>query len=164
MANNIVFSRIDSRLIHGQVATKWTTNYRVTHILVVDRASATDDFLSMMLRMAAPMGTSVVVATPEKAAEMYAKGELANGRWFCLFKDVENVAQAFDAGLKMESLDVGNLPMREGAKSVLRSISVTQKDIDMLRHCAEGGMEIYFQIFPGDPKLTLEKAEEKFSK
>lgn len=41
---NIVFTRVDDRLIHGEVVTAWVLAYRINHILVIDDAIASDQF------------------------------------------------------------------------------------------------------------------------
>lgn len=162
MANNIVFSRIDSRLIHGQVAAKWTTKFQITRILVIDEASAHDPFLNNMLCSVAPAGTKVIVADPKTAADMFKDEKLNDGRYMLLFKDVKNVQEAYAEGLKLKELNVGNLPLGVGTKTVLRSISMTEKDAERLKHCAEGGMNIYFQIYPEDKNASLEQILKKF--
>ena len=47
MSNSIVLTRIDDRLIHGQVMTSWLNYTSATKIMVVDDRSAQDPFLKM---------------------------------------------------------------------------------------------------------------------
>lgn len=49
-----VHIRIDDRLIHGQVATRWSTGLKVNRIMVIDDAVAANDNEKAILRMAAP--------------------------------------------------------------------------------------------------------------
>ena len=44
MSNSIVLTRIDDRLIHGQVMTSWLNYTSATKIMVVDDRSAQDPF------------------------------------------------------------------------------------------------------------------------
>ena len=48
-----VHIRIDDRLIHGQVATRWSTGLKVNRIMVIDDAVAANDNEKAILRMAA---------------------------------------------------------------------------------------------------------------
>lgn len=50
----IIHTRIDDRLIHGQVATMWTNQLGATRIMVVDDKAANDDIMKMSLKMATP--------------------------------------------------------------------------------------------------------------
>ncbi len=41
---NIVFARVDDRLIHGEVVTAWTPSYSINHIIIIDDIVASDPF------------------------------------------------------------------------------------------------------------------------
>ena len=47
--SNVVMTRVDARLIHGQVAVRWTKVLQAKKIVVVDNKSAADDFLTELL-------------------------------------------------------------------------------------------------------------------
>ena len=47
----IVNVRYDERLIHGQVATFWTSTLGVGRIVVLDSKAATDDMIKMLIKM-----------------------------------------------------------------------------------------------------------------
>ena len=44
LMSNVVMTRVDARLIHGQVAVRWTKVLQAKKIVVVDNKSAADDF------------------------------------------------------------------------------------------------------------------------
>lgn len=51
--------RIDSRLIHGQIITKWLKVTQADKIVVVDEMLAADDFMKEVYVAAVPKGISV---------------------------------------------------------------------------------------------------------
>ncbi|PHM41387.1 PTS system transporter subunit IIA [Xenorhabdus szentirmaii] len=53
----IALARIDDRLIHGQVATRWTKETNVKRIIVVSDAVAQDTVRSTLLKQVAPRGS-----------------------------------------------------------------------------------------------------------
>ncbi|EFQ69431.1 PTS system, IIB component [Enterococcus faecalis TX0470] len=59
--SKIVLTRVDSRLIHGQVVTKWLQQSGANEILVVSDELEQDEFLQSIYLMAAPPGGSVVI-------------------------------------------------------------------------------------------------------
>ena len=67
--SNVVMTRVDARLIHGQVAVRWTKVLQAKKIVVVDNKSAADDFLTELLLLAAPQGVTVQVMNEAKALE-----------------------------------------------------------------------------------------------
>lgn len=56
---NIVLCRIDSRLIHGQVVTKWVGQSRANRIAVVSDELDADPFMKNIYLMAAPPNIKV---------------------------------------------------------------------------------------------------------
>lgn len=51
---NILLTRIDNRLIHGQVATQWSGVLGANLLLVANDAVAKDEFRQGLMNMAAP--------------------------------------------------------------------------------------------------------------
>ena len=51
---DIVLTRIDNRLIHGQVATQWCGVVGANLLLVANDAVSTDEFRQGLMNMAAP--------------------------------------------------------------------------------------------------------------
>ncbi|CAC9719059.1 PTS system mannose-specific EIIAB component [Enterococcus faecalis] len=51
---NILLTRIDNRLIHGQVATQWNGSLGANLILVANDAISEDTMRQQLLNMAAP--------------------------------------------------------------------------------------------------------------
>ena len=51
---NIVLTRIDNRLIHGQVATMWTASVGANLLLVANDEVSKDEFRQSLMDMAAP--------------------------------------------------------------------------------------------------------------
>lgn len=50
---NIVLTRVDNRLIHGQVATNWLKTYNANLCIVADDAVAEDSMQQTLLKLAA---------------------------------------------------------------------------------------------------------------
>ena len=53
---NIVLTRIDDRLIHGQVVTAWIRRYPINRILIVDDELSKKQADGANLQAAAPVG------------------------------------------------------------------------------------------------------------
>ncbi len=59
---NILLTRIDNRLVHGQVATQWNSTLGSNLILVANDDVASNTMRQNLMKMAAPAG----VATPPR--------------------------------------------------------------------------------------------------
>ena len=67
---NINLVRVDFRLIHGQIITKWRTAFSINKIVVIDNILAADDFMIKVYASAAPANTKVKVYSEEKALRL----------------------------------------------------------------------------------------------
>ncbi|WP_337970459.1 PTS sugar transporter subunit IIB, partial [Virgibacillus salexigens] len=65
-----VLARIDSRLLHGQVATAWTKNTLPTRIIVVSDEVAKDELRKKLIQQAAPSGVKAHVVPINKMIEL----------------------------------------------------------------------------------------------
>ncbi len=66
----ITFFRIDERLIHGQIAIKWSKLTGVDHIIVANDAAAANPIIQKSLMMAAPAGIKTVIKTIEESIKL----------------------------------------------------------------------------------------------
>lgn len=63
----IKMTRVDFRLVHGQIVVKWCKACDVDKIVVIDDVVASDDFMSQIYASAAPAGVVVKSYSQEKA-------------------------------------------------------------------------------------------------
>ncbi len=66
---NITTIRIDDRLIHGQIITKWIHYAQADRILVADDASAGNPMMKTILSLAIPSGIQLIVSSVKEAAK-----------------------------------------------------------------------------------------------
>lgn len=74
---NIVLTRIDNRLIHGQVATAWCGVVGANLLLVANDSVATDEFRQGLMNMAAPAYAQTRFFTIEKTCAIIGKASEA---------------------------------------------------------------------------------------
>lgn len=144
---NIVLSRIDSRLIHGQVITKWMKQLNATHILIIDEALSKDPFMAKIYKMAAPPSCKVAIMPVKEAVEALKKNE-GTSRMLILFKDVATALQCWQEGLALKQLQVGGLVGAPGRKVVYHSITLNQQEAEQLTTMQKGGIDVIFQTIP----------------
>lgn len=153
----IVNARIDERLIHGQVAGIWTTSLDTQRIIVANADAANDPLQKSSLRLAAPSTMRLSVLAPEKAAENINKGKYGKQRIFLLFKTPKDVLDFVNAGGKIETLTVGNISYKDGAKEITKSIKLMPQEETIFATLADSGMRIKAQLVPNDPAIDFIK-------
>lgn len=157
----IVFVRIDFRLIHGQVITRWLKQTDADRILVIDNKLAKDPFMSQVYVMAAPPGVQVEMVSVEDAVSSWEKDRLGKGKILVLFKTVKTALTAVEQGFPLEKLQIGGLGAGPGRKVVYNQITLDQKDAESLQIIKERGIEVFFQTVPEETPASLEKIIKK---
>lgn len=160
--NNIVHARIDYRLIHGQVITKWLKQCGARRIVIIDDKLSQDGFLAPIYKMAAPSGIGVDIISVDKAREQWESG-LFGGQMpvLLLFKNADMAKKAVQAGVSFKSLQVGGLENKPGRKIVHNQISLDGPDAEKLASIEAAGIRVYFQTIPGEEPESLSKVTKK---
>lgn len=158
---SIELTRVDFRLIHGQVITRWLTQCQINEIVTIDTALSKDAFMQEVFKMAAPKGVKITIVNVEDAVKHQQEGAFDKNRVMVLFKGVAELNAAVQAGLKLEKVQIGGLGGGPGRKAVNNAITLDRADADTLLELEKMGIEIYFQTTPDYPSETLQKAVAK---
>lgn len=160
---SIVLTRVDFRLIHGQVITRWLTLKDAKQIITIDEPLSKDEFMQDVFKMAAPQGIKVDIISPAEAVEKQKAGDFDKSKIMILFKNVQQLAEAISLGLQLDEVQIGGLGGGPGRKAVNNAITLDRTDADILLDLQSKGINIYLQTTPDYPSETLNKAVEKLS-
>ena len=81
--------RVDSRLIHGQVITKWLNYSKANVIVVVDDELSKDSFMSEIYKASAPNGIIVEILSIDDFMKNTGTHKYSNKRLLILLKNIE---------------------------------------------------------------------------
>lgn len=160
----ITFARVDFRLIHGQVITKWSRVARADSIIIVDDLLYEDKEMASIYRSAAPVGVEVIVAPTEVIAYAQKNNTLPSGNVMLLFKDIKSVVESYKQGLRLEKLQLGGIPNDGTRQMVFTAVSLSEDDIELLDQVDETGTEIDLQVVPEEAGISYEQAKRKIVK
>ena len=159
---NIVLTRVDSRLIHGQVMTKWVNQVQANKIVVVSDELANDEFMRSIYLMSAPTGVEVVCVTEAQAAESYAADVFGAGNVLLLLPSLKALKSVYDQGVKVTSVQVGGLGGGPERKVVFQNITLDDADAAILDELAADGVKIVFQTIPEDAPQDVDSILKKY--
>lgn len=151
----IGLARIDDRLIHGQVATRWTKESRVTRIVVVNDDVAKDSVRSTMLKSVAPPGVTAHVVNVEKMIRVYNNPEYAGERMMLLFTNPTDVVRLMEAGVEFKSINVGGMAYKDGKKMITSAVSVDDKDIAAFKALDANNIELDVRKVSNDSRQYM---------
>ncbi|KNC92089.1 PTS mannose transporter subunit IIAB [Trabulsiella odontotermitis] len=151
----IGLARIDDRLIHGQVATRWTKETNVSRIIVVSDEVAADTVRKTLLTQVAPPGVTAHVVDVEKMIRVYNNPKYARDRVMLLFTNPTDVERIVEGGVKITSVNIGGMAYRQGKTQVNNAVSVDEKDIEAFKKLNARGIELEVRKVSNDPKLKM---------
>lgn len=154
----IVFSRIDDKLVHGQVATTWIRVSGANRIYVVDDMTAKDQFITRLYKATAPQGTKIDVwdlDTGIQKVKLVEEHEQIKGFILCR-GPLEFLAMA-KAGINFKELCVGNMAPSGDRIQLQSGINTfaNEEERDALRQLVELGVNVYLHIIPDRPKIPI---------
>lgn len=151
----IALARIDDRLIHGQVATRWTKETNVKRIIVVSDEVAADMVRKKLLTQVAPPGITAHVVDVAKAIRVYKNPKYAKDRVMLLFTNPTDVMRLVDGGITITSVNIGGMAFRQEKIQVNNAVSVDTKDIKAFKKLNERGIELEVRKVPSDSPLKM---------
>ncbi|BAN96291.1 PTS system mannose/fructose/sorbose family transporter subunit IIB [Plautia stali symbiont] len=151
----IGLARIDDRLIHGQVATRWTKETNVTRIIVVSNEVANDHVRKTLLTQVAPPGVTAHVVDIAKMIRVWNNPKYGSDRVMLLFTNPTDVERVVEQGVDIKSVNIGGMAFRQGKTQVNNAVSVDEKDIAAFRKLNERGIELEVRKVSNDPKLKM---------
>ncbi|MEO1768648.1 PTS system mannose/fructose/N-acetylgalactosamine-transporter subunit IIB [Candidatus Enterococcus ferrettii] len=154
---NIVFTRIDDRLIHGQVMTAWLGYHSANEIIIVDEDLAQDDFTSMIMMSLVPEGITLKILGSEAAASYLQEAE-GNEKIIILVKTPQVIQQLIDRSVRIDHLNVGGMGMKTGRSKLFKNITASEEEKAAFKQLIEAhGLDVFVQVVPQDKKEELKK-------
>ena len=153
---NIFLTRIDNRMIHGQVATQWSSYLGANLLLVANDKVAADPMRQGLMDMAAPAGAQTRYFTIEKTINVIGK---AAGRQliFIICENPQDVVKLVEGGVPIKKVNIGNMHMAEGKRQVAGVVAVDDADVAAFRRLQELGVELEIQKVPTEGKEDVSK-------
>lgn len=151
----IALARIDDRLIHGQVATRWTKETNVSRIIVVSDEVAVDNVRKTLLTQVAPPGVSAHVVSVDKMVRVWNNPKYARERVMLLFTNPTDVLRIVEQGVQINSVNIGGIAYREGKRQVNNAVSIDEKDIEAFKKLHAHNIELEVRKVSSDAKLQM---------
>lgn len=155
----IVGVRVDSRGIHGQVATAWVPRLEANRIVVIDDHAVRDETQKMALKMAKPASAKLSILSAQKAVERLSDEMSYPGeRVFVVMTRVETLGALDELGYVFEDVNLGNVPNRPNTIAYAKCVNLTDEEARIVSSLAAKGTRFTAQQVPNDPKEDIKVA------
>lgn len=156
-----VLTRIDSRLLHGQVATAWTKSVLPTRIIVVSDAVSKDDLRKKLIEQAAPPGVKANVIPIKKMIEISKDTRFGNTKALLLFENPEDVIKVIEGGVEIKEVNVGSMAHSVGKVVVNKVLSMGENDVEAFEKLKAQGVSFDVRKVPNDTKANMDELLKK---
>lgn len=144
----ITFMRVDDRIIHGQIITRWSKEYPCDGIIAVNDKAATTPVLAQSFK--ASTDKKVFVWTKEHFKEVQEKVLNSSKRYFLITKNPVDMKEILvDMGFvpsDVKRLIIGPCNDRPGATKLGQNQSITQEEADALEAITNAGYTVEFAL------------------
>ena len=152
----IAHVRIDTRLLHGQVATTWTKQINPNRIIVVSDGVAHDELRKTMIEQAAPPGVHANVVPIKKMAEVVKDTRFGDTKAMLLFENPQDLLKAIEAGVDIKEVNIGSMAHSKGKVVVTNAVAMGDDDVKTLEALKAKGVKFEVRKVPSDSSEDLD--------
>lgn len=159
----IVMVRLDERLIHGQVAIKWSRHLSVDRIVVVSDEAAANPVVQKSLMMAAPATAKTTIKSLESAVKLLQDPKAAAHRILIIVSNPADLLKIVKDVKGIPLINVGNygrVAAKRGTevrKTYGSNLYAYDDEAQILKEVISAGMKCIYQTTPDDTPEELAK-------
>lgn len=152
----IAHVRVDTRLLHGQVATTWTKTVSPDRIIVVSDGVAHDQLRKTMIEQAAPPGVPANVVPISKMIEVTKDPRFGATKAMLLFENPQDLLAAIEGGVDIKEANIGSMAHSVGKVVVTNAIAMDNADVETLEALHAKGVALEARKVPSDSPISYE--------
>lgn len=145
--------RVDSRLLHGQVATAWCNEVHTDCILVAgDNIS---DIAKTTMKMSKPAGTKLIFKSVNDSVEAIRSGVTDKYNLFIL---VENITDAYRIASSVEGvkeINIGRTHKNDSYKYLNNETCVSDEQQKQMLELSNKGIRVVLQMIPSTKAVDI---------
>lgn len=155
---NVVWARVDDRLIHGEVVTAWTPNTHATRIMIIDDDVVRDTFNVRVVKALAPAGTKVIVYSVEKACEKLMVPGVEGERIMILTKSPTTFYRLIKGGVPIKEVNLGGAGIRGKRQPFINNVALDPEEVKACDEMKKAGVHVFYQLVPEQGVIEIDNA------
>ncbi|XBS71974.1 PTS N-acetylgalactosamine transporter subunit IIB [Acerihabitans sp. KWT182] len=151
---NILMTRIDNRLVHGQVGVTWVNTLGANLVLVANDEAAVDPVQQNLMDMVVADGVQTRYFTLEKTINVIHKAA-DRQKIFLVCKTPQDVLTLVRGGVPIHFVNVGNMHFSAGKRQIHKTVSVDDDDVAAFRELKQQGVTCEIRRVPDEAGESL---------
>jgi fructoselysine/glucoselysine PTS system EIIB component len=152
----IKLTRIDDRLVHGQVAFTWVSALGIDCLLVANDRVANDDFLKMAFGFAKPPAAKLLIFTVNESIIFLNDAKNSKLKILVLVDCVKDAYTLTQNVSEIQSINFGGLRVKDGASLISKAIAVNEQDVSIIHQMLDKGLELEIRQVPTEEKKLIQ--------
>ncbi len=152
-----IFTRIDSRLIHGQVAGTWVPFIAPQTFIAASDNAAHDQLRKSLLLQVAPTSVKTNVLDIAKAGRVYNNPKYTGMKTMFVVESPVDVVRLLDEGVKINEVNVGGVTFKTGMVQLSDAVYASEEHLEAYRELIRRGVKLTVQQLPNHSPVDLEK-------
>lgn len=155
--------RLDERMIHGQVAIKWSRHLSVDRIIVASDSASSNEVIQKSLMMAAPPTVKVAIKSVEQAIEILNDARCDSLKILVIAALIDDVLAIVKEVKNIPLVNIGNygrIAAKQGTdtrKSFGHNLYLYPSEEKQLSDLIGSNIETIYQTTPDDAPIPLKK-------
>ncbi|MDO4686723.1 MAG: mannose/fructose/sorbose PTS transporter subunit IIA [Corynebacterium sp.] len=159
---NVALLRIDSRLIHGQVAGSWVNHVAPKTLIAACDAAANDELRKSLLLQVGPASARTNVLDIAKTIRVYFNPEYKDMRTMIVVESPMDALKLLEEGVKVDEVNVGGVTYKPGMTLITEAVSVNDEHIEAYKAINALGVPMTLQQVPTSSRTDMmSKLKEK---
>lgn len=158
---NVVLARIDERLLHGQVCTKWMQATHANVIVLADDDLVNDKFTCKIFMGMKPAGTELQIFTVDQVIEYLKEDSPENEKVMLLTKCAQSFLRMNEAGVVYDKIICGSAAVSGNKygkrKKLIRDLFASDSEKDAMRALIDKGVTMVYQLAIDNAPVDLAK-------
>lgn len=162
---SIEFLRVDDRIIHGQVVTRWAMEYPCDGLIAINDKAASDKLIKSVLKAASQKKTFIF--TFEEFEQKKQKMIDSEKKYFLITKnpvDMARILVDYDMNVNTNLVNVGPQSARDNTTTVNKNADITQEEALAYEKIYKKGYAIDFRLVPDGTSVLWKDVRSKFVK
>ncbi|AYV66769.1 MULTISPECIES: PTS sugar transporter subunit IIB [Niallia] len=149
----ILLTRVDHRLLHGQVAVSWTSMLGADCILIANDELMKNDLKKTTMKLAKPANVKLVIKNIEDSIKAIQSGATDKYKLFIVVESIADAAKLSEAIPEIKQINLGGIKAKEGSRNVSKAINVLPEEEQLLKEMLMRNVEIEIRQIPNDKKI-----------
>lgn len=145
--------RLDDRMIHGQIVTKWSRVVKVDRIIVANDKAGTNPIIAKSLMMAAPADKKTAVKTMDDAIKLLKNPLAANHNILLIVANPTDLLRVVNEVEGINRINIGNWGLQvatdgKNREIITQFVALSEDEKQILKQVAEKVDDFVIQVTP----------------